>query len=131
MILKKKIGFVFLTLLILIAGLAINTVSTLKNGEEILSELTFNNINLASIEDGTYTGDFEAGLVYASVSSTIKDGILTDIKLLEHKNGKGSAAESILSDMLTKQTTSVDAISGATISSKVIRKAVENSLSSS
>lgn len=76
MILKKKIGFVFLTLLILIAGLAINTVSTLKNG-------------------------------------------------------KGSAAESILSDMLTKQTTSVDAISGATISSKVIRKAVENSLSSS
>lgn len=131
MILKKKIGFVFLTLLILIAGLAINIVSTLKNGEEILSELTFNNINLASIEDGTYTGDFEAGLVYASVSSTIKDGILTDIKLLEHKNGKGSAAESILSDMLTKQTTSVDAISGATISSKVIRKAVENSLSSS
>lgn len=131
MILKKKIGFVFLTLLILIAGLAINTVSTLKNGEKILSELTFKNINLASIEDGTYTGDFEAGLVYASVSSTIKDGILTDIQLLEHKNGKGRAAESILSDMLTKQTTSVDTVSGATISSKVIRKAVENSLTSS
>lgn len=131
MILKKKIGFVFLTLLILIAGLAINTVSTLKNGEEILSELTFKDINLASIEDGTYTGDFEAGLVYASVSTTIKDGLLTDIKLLEHKNGKGHAAESILNDMVTKQTTSVDAISGATISSKVIRKAVENSLSSS
>lgn len=131
MILKKKIGFVFLTILILISGLAINTVSTLKNGEKILSELTFKNINLASIEDGTYTGDFEAGLVYASVSSTIKDGILTDIQLLEHKNGKGSAAESILSEMITKQTTSVDTVSGATISSKVIRKAVENSLTSS
>lgn len=59
---------------------------------------------LSSIKDGTYTGEFKAGLVFVKVKTTIEDKKLTNIKLIEHKNGKGSAAESIISDIITKQT---------------------------
>ena len=134
MILNKKnktkliVLSIVLIVLAFIAILFINIVSELKNGEKIISEITFTDIDLSSIEDGTYTGEFKAGLVFVKVETTIEDKKITDIKLIEHKNGKGSAAESIISDIIAKQTTEVDMISGATISSKVIRKAIENSL---
>ncbi len=134
MILNKKnktkliVLSIVLILLAFIVILFINIVSELKNGEQTLSTMTFTDINISSIKDGTYTGEFKAGLVFVKVKTTIKDEKITDIKLIEHQNGKGSAAESIISNIIAKQTTDVDMISGATISSKVIRKAIENSL---
>ncbi|MHC1723923.1 MAG: FMN-binding protein [Aminipila sp.] len=134
MILNKKKRTLFIILpcvlivLAIIVILFVNIVSELKNGEQTLSKMTFTDINLSLIKNGTYTGEFKAGLVFVKVKTTIEDKKITDIKLIEHKNGKGSAAESIINDIISKQTTDVDMISGATISSKVIRKAIENSL---
>ncbi|WP_035292299.1 FMN-binding protein [Clostridium sp. KNHs214] len=129
---KKKTSIIVLSIVLIVLTfiviLFINIVSELKNGEQTLSKMTFTDINISSIKDGAYTGEFKAGLVFVKVKTTIKDKKITDIKLIEHKNGKGSGAESIISDIIAKQTTDVDMISGATISSKVIRKAIENSL---
>lgn len=129
---KKKTSIIVLSIVLIVLAfiviLFINIVSELKNGEQTLAKMTFTDINISSIKEGTYTGEFKAGLVFVKVKTTIKDKKITDIKLVEHKNGKDSAAESIISDIIAKQTTDVDMISGATISSKVIRKAIENSL---
>jgi len=59
---------------------------------------------------------------------TVKDGSITKIDLVKHKNEHGSSAEQILESILDKQTPDVDVISGATNSSRVIMKAVENAL---
>ncbi len=96
-----------------------------------IQNMKFSNIDITAVPDGTYEGDFDAGLVYARVSATVKHGVMTDLKLLEHRNGKGAPAEGIVDSILEKQTTAVDSVSGATSSSKVIRKAVENALSRS
>lgn len=134
MILNKKnktsliVLSIVLIVLVFIVILFTNIVLELKNGEQTLSEMTFTDIDVSLIENGTYTGEFKAGLVYVKVKTTVENGKISDIKLIEHKNGKGSAAESIINDIITKQTTDVDMVSGATISSKVIRKAIENSL---
>lgn len=134
MILSKmsKIKRIILAIILIgttfIMFISVYIVSELKNGEQILNEMTFTEIDLASISDGTYTGEFKAGLVSAKVETTIQDNKIIDIKLIEHNNGKGSAAESIIDDIIIQQTTDVDLISKATISSKVIRKAIENSL---
>ena len=58
----------------------------------------------------------------------MEDHTIKEIKLLEHNNDRGASAESILDHMVEKQRTDVDAVTGATNSSKVIRKAVENAL---
>lgn len=58
----------------------------------------------------------------------VEDHEIAEIVLLKHITERGKSAESILSDMLDKQSVKVDAVSGATNSSKVIMKACENVL---
>jgi len=48
--------------------------------------------------------------------------------ILNHQNGLGSKAEKIIEDMIKQNRYDVDIVSGATISSKVIKSAVFNGL---
>ena len=66
--------------------------------------------------------------VYAKAEVTVKAGVITNIDILEHKNGRGSRAEVVIDRILEEQKIDVDAVSGATNSSTVIKKAVENAL---
>ena len=50
------------------------------------------------------------------------------ITILQHDNGLGSTAESIVNDVVQEQSLDIDAVSGATVSSKCILKAVENAI---
>ena len=93
-----------------------------------VNALTFDEIDLTKVEDGVYEGRCDTGVVRARVQVTVRDHRLESIELLEHENGRGTPAEAILAQMVQDQTTAVDAVSGATCSSKVIRKAVENAL---
>ena len=93
-----------------------------------VNALTFDGIDLTKVVDGVYEGQCDTGVVRARVQVTVRDHRMESIELLEHENGRGTPAEAILSQMVQKQTTAVDAVSGATCSSKVIRKAVENAL---
>ena len=93
-----------------------------------MAALTFDEIDLTKVDDGVYEGQCDTGVVRARVQVTVRDHQMESIALLEHENGKGTPAEAILDQMVQNQTTAVDAVSGATCSSKVIRKAVENAL---
>jgi uncharacterized protein with FMN-binding domain len=91
-------------------------------------ETTINEVDLSKIEDGVYTGSFGAIPVKAEVQVTVSDHKITDIKILKHDNGQGSAAEVLPDKVVEAQSLKVDLISGATYSSKVILKAIENAL---
>ena len=84
--------------------------------------------DLSSVKDGTYVGECSAFPVFAKVEVTVRGHRITDLKVLEHRCGSGGPAEAITNDVLAKQSLNVDAISGATHSSKVILKAIENGL---
>ena len=90
--------------------------------------LAFDEIDLSKVANGVYEGQCDTGVVRARVQVTVRDHRMESIELLEHENGRGTPAEAILDQMVQEQTTAVDAVSGATCSSKVIRKAVENAL---
>jgi uncharacterized protein with FMN-binding domain len=98
--------------------------------ENTMSKLEIGDIDPGEVKDGTYTGSYDARIIAATVSVTVRDGKITDIKLLEHKNGRGGPAEDIVDDILKEQSLDVDVVSGATNSSKAIMKAVENALES-
>ena len=93
-----------------------------------VNALTFDEIDLTKVNDGIYEGQCDTGIVRARVQVTVRDHRMESIELLEHENGRGTPAEAILDQMVQEQTTAVDAVSGATCSSKVIRKAVENAI---
>ncbi|MBA7580983.1 hypothetical protein ES708_22882 [subsurface metagenome] len=54
--------------------------------------------------------------------------IIAGIELVKHRSGQGAPAEMIASKVVEAQTLEVDVVSGATYSSKVILKAIENAL---
>ncbi len=85
-------------------------------------------ITIPSLADGEYVGEYDAGYIYAKVKVTISNGRIQELSLLEHRNERGQAAEQVLADIELTQEFPVDAVSGATNSSKVIQKAVENAL---
>lgn len=93
-----------------------------------IAAVSLRGIDTSRIQDGTYTGAYNAGYIYAKVSVTVTDGAITDIRLLEHRHQRGAEAEKIVQDIITSQHTDTDAVSGATNSSLVIEKAVENAL---
>lgn len=90
--------------------------------------LSIEKIDFSQIKDGQYTGSYDIIPVKVSVKATIQNGKITQIDLLEHFNGRGTPAEQIVDLIIEKQSLQVDSISGATVSSMAIKKAVENSL---
>lgn len=85
--------------------------------------------DLTQMADGTYSGSCNNGLVKVRLEVVVESHTIAEVRLLEHDNGLGSAAEAITGTVVQQQSVEVDAISGATMSSKTICKAVETALS--
>ncbi|MDE6875254.1 MAG: FMN-binding protein [Lachnospiraceae bacterium] len=83
---------------------------------------------MSDVPDGVYVGEYDVDFIYAKVEVTVRGGVIADIDILEHKNGRGKSAEIIVEKIIEEQKINVDAVSGATNSSIVIKKAVENAL---
>jgi len=97
---------------------------------------TFDNImakmpNLSLKADGIYRGKYilPNSPLNATVDVTVNNHSLTEINLIEHNCSPiGKKAEKITDIIIENQSLDVDAVSGATASSKTILKAVENAL---
>lgn len=99
--------------------------------KKVTSEMKIGNVDLSKIPDGKYTGSCDVVFVGATVSVTVKDNKILDIFLLKHKTGKGKPGEAVTTEVIKAQSLQVDTITGATNSSKVILKSIENALNSS
>ena len=96
-----------------------------------VGEISFADIDVTAYADGIYTGECDVDFIYAKVKVTVKSGAIEDIELLEHRHEQGLLAESIVGEIIRQQRVDVNEVSGATNSSRVIKKAVDNALSSS
>lgn len=120
-------GFILATIALIILvtiGIYIKAQSDLKG----LTTMEIQDVDLSKIEDGYYEGSYEVFPISVKVNVTVKNHEITDIIILKHTNGQGGPAEKITEHIIKSQSLKVDAISGATYSSKVIIKAVENAL---
>lgn len=127
---RKRILLSTVILLILLISLIFTAVYLKKVADykKMVKETTFKNLNISSIPDGVYVGEYDVDFVYAKVKVTVQSGVITNIDILEHKNGRGSSAEVVADRIIEEQKINVEAVSGATNSSTVIKKAVENAL---
>jgi len=87
--------------------------------------------DLALKTDGTYRGNYDLSGTPVDVilEVTIQNHKITGIKIVKHSCSPiGKKAEKIIDQIIAVQNLEVDAVSGATGSSKAIIKAVENAL---
>ena len=86
-------------------------------------------VDHTKLNDGTYEGSYRGGPNRASVQVTIKDNNIVNIEILQHQAWRGVKAEATIVDrIIASQSTKVDAVSGATNSSRVIMNAVQNAI---
>ncbi len=93
-----------------------------------LEDLVVSNVNVAAVRDGTYEGEQLTKLVTARVEVVVASGSLVSIKVLNHRHGPFHGADAIADRVVLAQSLEVDGVSGATMSSKVMLKAIENAL---
>ena len=126
---KKKIISVIILLFLLIflicGAVYLKNVADYKRA---IGETTFDEIDIADVSDGIYIGEYDVNFIYAKVEVTVEDWEIVSINILEHRHERGKAAEKVIEKIIEEQKIDVDAVSGATNSSTVIKKAVENAL---
>ncbi|MHB1154823.1 MAG: FMN-binding protein [Eubacteriales bacterium] len=126
---KKKILIWLIIIICIIAGTIMTASAVIQRNLTKLAQDDIPDVNLAEISDGDYQGSYSVFPVSVVVKVTVENYKIIHIELIKHFNGQGTPAEIILSKVEESQSLNVDIISGATYSSKVILKAIENALS--
>jgi uncharacterized protein with FMN-binding domain len=124
----KKVLIAVLAVVVVIVIAVISMFVTAGKNAAKYTNFNFSQLNLSNVADGTYTGSEDGGMVKATVEVTVKDHLITQVKILAYDNGKGKPAEAIVDDIVKSNSLEVDTVSGATLSSNVIKMAVYNAL---
>lgn len=127
---KRKRILLYSAVILLLIGLIFLSIyiKGVLDYRKAVNEIAFDNINISDVADGIYFGECDVNFIYAKVEVTVESGEIICIDILEHKNGRGKSAESVIDEIVNEQKIDVDAVAGATNSSKVIKKAVENAI---
>jgi uncharacterized protein with FMN-binding domain len=97
-----------------------------KARKEIM-EMPINNVNLGEIKDGKYLGNFKNQLRIYDVEVTVYNHNITSIRPVNNSPAN-SYSNKLFNMVIKQQKINVDTISGATVTSKMILKAIENAL---
>lgn len=116
-------------LMLLICLLGLTWLIIQNNIIKRADNIVVSGLELSNVDDGVYIGEYILSPVKAVVQVQVNNGKIYEIKILEHQNGMGKKAEMINEWVIEKQSLEVDLVSGATVSSKAILKAIENALS--
>ena len=118
---ERYTGFPIFTVIVFIIGMLLSCCAQ--------TPITGAPLDRATLVDGTYEGSYKAWPNRALVKVEIKDNKIVGIEIVEHWAWKGKKAESLISERIIRnQSTNVDAVSGATNSSRVIMNAVQNAI---
>lgn len=127
---KKRTGLmvVFIILGVLVVAIG-GFASFLMIGQNV-KDATIQSIDVSKIADGTYDGSYSGGRFGNQLEVTVLSGKITDIKIVRDMVVPAKDVSSkLFAEVEQDQKLDVDAVSGATVSSKAYLMAVENALS--
>jgi len=91
--------------------------------------MPIDHVDLAKVRDGTYQGDFAYGGFDYQVQVIVTGHQITDIAVVKNRSTRhAKMAEGVVRRILAQQRNDVDAVSGATTTSKALLMAVERAL---
>lgn len=123
----RKVLYVLIVLVVIILAGAY----WLFNGMGEVKRLEINEVDLSKLADGVYEGSFQKGRWNYNVAVTVKDHAITGIELINPKSGPHDKFHrEEIAKVIERQSVKVDAVSGATVSSNALLKAIENALGS-
>lgn len=127
-----------IVLLLALFGLVMTVLDAPARRE--IAEMEIGQIDFGSLCDGTYTGVYSGSKSHmrdVSLEVIVQNGAVTSVTILSgtlDQDGNpvelnnGVTAQAFLNRALEAQTLEIDAVSGATLTSKALLKALENAL---
>jgi uncharacterized protein with FMN-binding domain len=137
---KSKVWIALLVVLVVIVGGMGVAMLVFEPGRREALNQTISEVDFKDLHDGVYTGEYKGtkdSLRNVKVQVTVSSGAVSEIKVIggalanEKQTAevrKGQSINDLLDRVIKSQSLQVDVISGATISSRVHLKAVENAL---
>jgi len=130
---KKKYKMIGILICIAAIGFGVFYFTNIAPANKVLYEVRnaeIKDIDLNEIADGKYTGEFSYGETRCMVEVIVRNHRIEAINVLECGTPEyARKAEAVIDRIIDKQRTNVDAVSGATTTSKALLKAVESALS--
>ncbi|WP_170138239.1 FMN-binding protein [Anaerobacterium chartisolvens] len=128
---NKKVFLGIAAFIVIIAvAFAARYLYQLKKYKDMVSNIQLSGINLSTLENGVYTGSYNAVMIAVDVAVTVNNHKIESIELIKHEHERGAPAEAVIDRVVESQSLNVDTVSGATNSSRVILKAIDNALNS-
>ena len=138
---KRRIGLMVVLMMLVVLFLA-GAAALIADapGRQELATLEIGTVDFSRLEDGTYTGSYtgtKGSARDATVEVTIQQGQIAAIRTIKgaiDENGTavelsdGETVDDLFRQVVEDQSLQVDAISGATLTSKAHLKALENAL---
>ncbi len=132
---RKGSGIGWVIVLTIVVVLFIGGVvgwSFLSKEHQEAQNLSLNGVDFSKLKDGTYIGEYEGGMYKwraNKVQVAVSSGRVSGMELLEQKeNQKPEFTDKLYDRVIKAQSLQVEAISGATLTSKAYLKGVENAL---
>lgn len=129
---KKGMKKGFKALLIIVGALValmIAFIVFVMGGKDAALNAKIGDVNLAVVNDGVYTGSYGFLRFGNTVEVTVKDHAITAINVVNPQMlAKPETLDTLKQEVLAAQNLQVDAVSGATATSKAFLKAVESAL---
>ena len=121
----KYLGFGLLGLFIV----GVSAVFYLSRGIEEGQQLTLSPINLTSVEDGVYRGQFDFKRWSNTLEVTVFNHQITEINIIDDVQFvKEGVSKELFKKIIDEQAIPDDLVSEATITSKAYMKAIEDAL---
>ena len=125
----KKAMIVILSILGVLIVVGAGGVFYITNGLEAGENLAINPVDLTAIEDGTYAGVYQAGRWSNEVAVSVADHQIANIAVVKTVTiDDPELTSTIINNVIKNQITTVDTVSGATVTSKAYLKSIENAL---
>ena len=123
---KKKLLIAGGIVLVILIGMLLTVTNGLSEGAKV----TLNGIDLTTIPDGSYTGTYDFKRWSNTLVVYVKDNSITAIDIIDDVPGASvtDCSGEMFRRVIMAQDTRVDAVSGATVTSKAYLKAIEDAL---
>ena len=123
----KKFFKILITIIVLIGIIMAGGVFFMSKGLEAGKNVVINGLNVSTVKDGVYNGKYQAGRWSNEVKVTVRDKKITDIKIVDDvKFVDAKVRDNLFKEVIQKQDTKVNVVSGATVTTKAYLKSIEN-----
>jgi uncharacterized protein with FMN-binding domain len=118
------------TLVVFVSILVLGGIAALaaSRGLSEIQAMTVIEPDLIALADGVYAGEFNKYRWHYSVEVRMEDKRISDIAVLKQPDGRAELAAAAVEEIIRTQKLNIDAVSGATVDTRALQKAVEAAL---